>query len=350
MSGAKFMIPMMAVDVAMMIDASHEIDYKSASQRRHEAAEEERQNRLADTRNVCLVEMRDAYVMLQERGALEPAEKARLRAECDTVHQALEAAQSDRAIREIAARIPDLIFQVSCAVTQHRDQAAWAAQQARQEEERRLRVQRIAVQQASTELHALIVGLQADPMATRWHRQGIVSLGAQIERVVGSEQATSFLEEANRRAVTLITEAKAAQLKADRRDYIARSIMQSLTGMGFLVTDPTPEHPEHPASAQIVCAANAAGKSIAVSVPVEGEVWYEVDGYTKTTEATVEGGTALACDEGEQVLNEMHARLNAEFHVEASELQWEDKDPQRVLRKAESLPTVAPAYGREHAG
>lgn len=348
MSGAKFMIPMMAADVAMMIDASHEIDYKSAAQQRQEAAEEERQNRLADTRNVCLVEMRDAYVMLQERNALEPQELARLRAECEAVHQALEAAQSDRAIRAVAAQIPALIYNVRRSVAEHRDQEAWTNRQAEEEERRRLlRVQRMAIQHASTELHALIVGLQADPMATRWHRQGIAALGTRIEGVVGSEQAPLFLEEAYRRAARMIAEAKAAQLKADRRDYIARSIMQSLAGIGFLVTDPTAEHPEHPASAQIVCAANAAGKSIAVSVPVEGEVWYEVDGYTKTTEATVEGGTALACDEGEQVLNEMHERLNAEFHVEASALWWQDKDPQRILRKAESLPTVAPPHGRE---
>jgi hypothetical protein len=349
MSGAKFVIPMLAADVEMMIEASHDIDYKSAAQLRKEAAEEERRARLADTRNACLIEMRDAYVMLQERDALEPAQVARLRTECDAVHNALEAAQSDRAIREIAARIPDLIFQVSRAVAQHRDQAVWAMRQAEEEEQRRQRVQRIAIQQASTELHALLVGLQADTMVTRWHRQGIARLGAEIERVADSEQATPYLLEASRCAAAMIAEAKAAQLKADQRDYIARGIMQSLSDMGFLVTEPTAEHPQHPATAKIVRAANAAGKSIAVSVPVEGEVWYEVDGYTKTTEATVGGGAALACDEGEKVLTEMHERLNAEFHIETGEIWWEDKAPQRVLRKAESLPATAPTQRRERA-
>lgn len=347
MSGAKFVIPMLAADVAMMIAASNETAFKSAAQRRHEAADEERQNRLEEVRNVCLVEMRDAYVMLQERDALEPQAVVRLRAECDAVRIELDTATSDRAIHAAAVRIPDLIYQVRRAVAEHRDQAAWAMRQAVEEEERRLRVQRFATQHASTELHALIVGLQADPMVMRWHGHAIAGLGTEVARVAGSEEATPFLQTANRRAAALITEAKAAQLKADQRDYIARGIMQSLTDMGFLVTDPTAEHADHPASAKIVCAANAAGKSIAVSVPIEGEVWYEIDGYTRTTETTVGGETALACDEGEKVLNEMHARLNEEFHVETGEIWWEDKDPQRILRKAESLPTTAPTQSRE---
>jgi len=350
MSGAKFMLPMLAADVMMVIDAQNEISFKTAAERRRDAAEEERQRRLDDTRNACLVEMRDAYVMLQARDALEPQEVVRLRAECEAVRTALEAAPTDKAIREVATRIPDLIYQVRRAIAEHQDRAVWAQRQAEEDQQRSLRQQRMEIQRVSTELHALIVGMQADPMVTRWHRHGITRLGAEIEQVVGSEQAMPFLEEANRRAATMITEAKAAQLKADQRDYIARGIMQSLANMGFLVTDPAAEHPEHPATAKIVRAANASGKSIAVSVPVEGEVWYEIDGYMKTTEATVGGENALACDEGEQVLTEMHAKLTEEFHVETSEIWWEDKGPQRILRRAESLPATAPSQRRENVG
>jgi len=341
---------MLAADVQMVIDAENEIAFKTAAERRRDAAEEERQRRLEETRSAFLVEMRDAYVMLQTREALEPQEAARWRAEAEAVRSALEVAPTDKAIREVGARIPDLIYQVRRAIAEHQNQAVWAQRQAEEQQQRSLRQQRMEIQRVSTELHALIVGMQADPMVTRWHRHGIARLGAEIEQVVGSEQALPFLEEANRRASTMITEAKAAQLKADQRDYIARGIMQSLANMGFLVTDPAAEHPDHPATAKIVRAANAGGKSIAVSVPVEGEVWYEIDGYMKTTEATVGGETALACDEGEQVLTEMHAKLNEEFHVETSEIWWEDKDPQRILRRAESLPATAPTQRRENVG
>lgn len=349
MSGAKFAIPILQADVAMLMEAMNDVAFKSAAQLRQEAAEEERQRCVAEVRDACLIEMRDAYVLLQERDALEPQDLIRLRTECDSVHTALAAAPSAREIREIAARIPDLIYQVRRAVAEHRDHAAWAMRRSGEEQQRLHRQQRLATQQASTELHALFVGLQADPMVTRWHGHAIALLGEEIARFAGTEQATPFLEEANRRAAALITEAKAAQLRADQRDYIARGIMQSLAGMGFVVTEPTAEHPEHPSTAQIVRAANAAGKSIAVSVPIEGEVWYEIDGYAKATEATVGGGRALACDEGEKVLNEMHARLNEEFHVETGEVWWEDKDPQRILRKAESLPAIAPTQNRERA-
>jgi hypothetical protein len=350
MSGAKFVIPILAADVVIMLAAANNEAFQAAAMTRGQAAEEERQARIADSRNACLIEMRDAYVMLQERDALAPEEAARLRAECEAVRSALEAAPNDRAIREVAARIPALIYNIRRSIAEHRDQAAWARVQAQEEEQRRLREQRLAVQHASTELYALQAGLQADPMVMRWHGSGIARLGEEIAQAAGSEQATPFLAEAHRRAATMIAEAKEAQLKADQRDYIARGIMHSLADMGFLVTDPTAEHPEHPASAKIVCAANAAGKSIAVSVPVEGEVWYEIDGYVKTTEATVGGETALACDEGEKVLTEMHARLNEEFHVETGEIWWEDKDPQRLLRKAESLPASAPTHRRERIG
>ena len=85
-------------------------------------------------------------------------------------------------------------------------------------------------------------------------------------------------------------------------------------------------------------ASSGSGKSVLVSVPVEGEVWYEVDGYTKTTSAGISGDVTLACDEGERVLQEMHTRLDEEFNVEMSEIWWEGKDPNRNLRRADVLP------------
>jgi hypothetical protein len=115
--------------------------------------------------------------------------------------------------------------------------------------------------------------------------------------------------------------------------------------MGFVVSDPQDEYPDHPATAKILQAASASGKAIFVSVPVEGQVWYEVDGYTKTTQTSVTGDITLACDEGERVLNEMHARLEAEFQVGMSEIWWEGKDPNRTLRRADALPASAGASG-----
>ncbi len=64
--------------------------------------------------------------------------------------------------------------------------------------------------------------------------------------------------------------ANQAQLKANQRDYVVQSIAESLQQMGFTITYQEAEHPEHPASAIILGAATNSGKSVSVSVPVEG--------------------------------------------------------------------------------
>jgi hypothetical protein len=108
--------------------------------------------------------------------------------------------------------------------------------------------------------------------------------------------------------------------------------------MGFNIVYRQPEYADHPASAVILGAVTPVGKGISVSVPVDGEVFYDVDGYSKQTVAVVGGGQAAVCDEAEQVIGEMHDVLAAQFGVQMGELDWEGKNPQRQLRQAERLP------------
>jgi hypothetical protein len=108
--------------------------------------------------------------------------------------------------------------------------------------------------------------------------------------------------------------------------------------MGFMVSEPIEEHPGHPATASILHAATTSGKAIAVSVPVEGQVWYNVEGYVKTVEAAVGGGEAAVCDEAQEVIEQMHDALDQEFQIQMGELNWEGKDPKRKLRAAKSVP------------
>jgi hypothetical protein len=98
----------------------------------------------------------------------------------------------------------------------------------------------------------------------------------------------------------IIATANAAQIQADQRDYIAKSIAETLAEMGFFVNEPQLEDSRYPNAALILKAATNSGKGISISIPVEGEVWYNVDGYSKTTEAAVGGGTAAVCDEAEK--------------------------------------------------
>jgi hypothetical protein len=194
------------------------------------------------------------------------------------------------------------------------------------------------------ELLAFLVALQADQVFMRWQGYRWAELQAYVTKAKAAiaseqfEQVADILNALRSQSSQMLAEASAAQLKADQRDYIVNSIAQSLEAMGFGIVHCQPEHPDHPASAIVLAAANNAGKGINVSVPVEGEVMYDVDGYPKSTAAAVGGGAAAVCDEAEQVLNDMHAALEAEFGVKMGEVMWEGKDPNRILRKADQIP------------
>ncbi len=197
--------------------------------------------------------------------------------------------------------------------------------------------------QAAGESTAILAGLRADEVVMRWHAASVEELERDLAEVTtagrldpsGAIQKTAAARE---RSAKIVQEANSAQVKADQRDYIARSISSTLSDMGFVVGEPVEEHPGHPATASIVHAASATGKAIAVSVPIEGQVWYNVEGYVKTVEALVGGGHAAACDEAEDVIEQMHEALEEEFHLQMGELQWEGKDPNRKLRAAKSVP------------
>jgi len=204
--------------------------------------------------------------------------------------------------------------------------------------------QKAAAEQAIGELEDLIIGLKADPVALRWQTHLIDELATQLQTGIAAVAAEQFdkpaliLAAAKTQETEIIATANADQIQADQRDYIAKSIAESLAEMGFFVDEPQLEYPDYPKTVLILKAATNSGKGISISVPVEGEVWYNVDGYSKTTEATVGGGTAAVCDEAENVLKEMHDRLGAEFGINMSELTWEGKDPDRIIRKADDLP------------
>jgi len=194
------------------------------------------------------------------------------------------------------------------------------------------------------DLQSLLAGLQADPQIQRWQapvQAQLEQLEQQAQQAIAQEQfpqVAALLHQAQSQAAAAIAAANQAQLQADQRDYITDSIAATLEAMGFTIVHRQPEHPNHPASATILGAASHAGKGISVSIPVEGEVYYDVEGYAKQTVQAVGGGSAAACDEAEQVIEEMHQILATEFGVNMGELMWDGKDPNRQLRKADDLP------------
>jgi hypothetical protein len=199
---------------------------------------------------------------------------------------------------------------------------------------------------------AMLVGLAQDPVTMRWQSAQVAELRQQLAALEGRLEAEAFdeIQRGVQRLLQtepgLVEAANQAQLQADQRDAIAESVRQALEGMGFFVSSPRAEHPEHPATAMLLEARSAAGKAIGISVPVEGEIWYDVEGYSMTSSPMPGGGQARSCDDAEQVLNDLHRILGESYGVQAGEVMWEGKDPNRVLRKRDVLPTSGQARER----
>lgn len=186
--------------------------------------------------------------------------------------------------------------------------------------------------------------MDQDRTVSRWMPRDVEnfkdSLRA-LKREVESEQWAAVrarwtqLEEQQQE---IVKAANAKQLAADQRDAIASSVHQALESMGFFVSPPQPEHPEHPATSVVMFAQSAAGRSVGVSVPLEGDIWYDIDGYSKTQTMRNDGRSMTSCDDAEAMLAELGRILDEVHEIDMGELRWEGKDPERVLRKADELP------------
>ena len=213
-----------------------------------------------------------------------------------------------------------------------------------EQDARRQLARRQTAEMQLLQFESVLAGLQADPTVMRWLAASVAEMQLRAEALRQRLADNDYTEfevlgvEAGRLEREIVDRANEAQIKADQRDYIARGIRDSLAEMGFVVSEITREVPSHPASAVAFSAVNEVGRGISVSVPVDGEVFYDVDGYHKSTVSKVGGGTAAVCDSAQQVLEEMHDMLEDSFHVKMGELMWEGKDPDRILRQADELP------------
>lgn len=304
-----------------------EQDFREAiTQKRRDDAEQQRRDAL-DRQRFALAELERQQHELSDAAKFDPSGQTDLQSAIAAVAAAIANGQPS------AVEGPLHHAEHQWQQHQHRvrdRRAAWQQQQA-------------DAQTALGELQALAQGLQADPVVTQWRPDAIAAVVAAIaqgEQAIAQEQfatVSTLLDRAQTQRDEAIATANQAQLQADQRDYIADSIAQSLESLGFVISDRRLEH-DHPASAIVLGASTHAGQGISVSIPVEGEVFYDIDGYTKTTETAVDGSIAATCDGAEQVLTEMHHVLTEQFGIQMGELQWEGKDPNRQLHRADDLP------------
>lgn len=196
-----------------------------------------------------------------------------------------------------------------------------------------------------------IAGLRADEVVVRWAGSEVAALEKRLESAIGLAEAEKFelvLEESAallEEGDAIVARAQELQLKEDRRQYIVQGIVEAMGQMGFVVQQgyPTLEHPGVPGSATTIHAERIGGGAIAVSVPQEGEIWYDVAGFQMRSETTADGHTIRSCDEAEQEIVRMHEAMTEAFGIDTSELRWDSKDPDRIRKTSERLPESAPS-------
>ena len=196
-----------------------------------------------------------------------------------------------------------------------------------------------------------IAGLRADEVVVRWAGRELAALEKRFETAIRLAETEKFdlvpdetahlLDESD----ALVGRVQELQLKEDRRQYVLQGILDSMGQLGFVVQQgyPVLEHPDEPGSAMIIQAERIGGGAMAVSIPQEGDMLYDVAGFPLRTEANADGQTVRSCDEAEQQIVRMHELMKESFGIETSELHWDGKDPDRIRKTAERLPESAPA-------
>lgn len=192
------------------------------------------------------------------------------------------------------------------------------------------------------ELEAVIVGLRSDPVVLRWQERAVNDLATEVQQVRSAVASEHFdipvgaLVRVRSEVAKLVSASNEAQLKADQRDYIARSIVDALKAMSFEVAAPVYTHPD-PLSPLEVHAADSLDRHLYISIPVEGNMMYTVDGFPMSAAIAADGSETSACDVAEQVLLDMQNRLDTAAGISTGEIWWEGKDPNRNLQTAKPL-------------
>jgi hypothetical protein len=201
-----------------------------------------------------------------------------------------------------------------------------------------------------------VAGLRADDVVVRWAAGEVQALEKQVSQLQAQAGAFAAARAAAdailKQAEETIARAQEKQLAEDRRNYIVRGIVQAMNQMGFVVQagSPAPEDAGNLASATIIQARRIGGGSVAVSVPQQGDVWYDVAGFPLRTQTGSTGQAVSTCDEAEAQIEKVHAVLADSFGIEMSELHWQGKDPIRIRKQADVLPSAQGAARQQGGG
>ncbi len=191
-----------------------------------------------------------------------------------------------------------------------------------------------------------ISALKVDTIIMHWMNGEVRALENKLVEISAMIDKNEFaLTEASTSALLMeaedvVRKAEEMQLLEDRRQYVMRGIMDVMGGMGFTIQAgyPAPEHPNIPSSASIIQATRLGGGDIGLSIPQQGEIWYEVNGFPMRMEEFSAGQATYTCDEAEDEIVKINNLLKEAYGIQISEPRWEGKDPNRIKKAADSLP------------
>jgi hypothetical protein len=191
-----------------------------------------------------------------------------------------------------------------------------------------------------------IAVLKADKIIMQWVRGEVEALEAKLTQIAAMIERGEWIT-VQAAVDTLLQEtedavrrAEAMQLAEDRRQYVIQGIIEVMEEMGFVIQSgyPVLEYPDIPSSAAIIQAVRLGGGDIALSVPQQGEIWYEVNGFPMQTEESGAGQAVYSCDQAEIEIEKIHTLLEGSFGIKMGELRWEGKDHYRIRKTVRDLP------------
>lgn len=217
-------------------------------------------------------------------------------------------------------------------------EAARLAEEARSEEAER----QGTITAATTELSVRLAGIEADEVTMAWSSDEVRAVAEAVAHLAASSDPTDAALALNARLDAALARAQDRQLAEERRAYIVAALQEGLREQGFQVGEASLVGSGYDGEVAFR-AVRADRRWVDVNLPVEGHVFYEVDGTDRVTERGADGVAYTSCDETEARLEALHADLTERFGVTAGELIWETKDPKRQRRNANSLPSGGPA-------
>jgi len=195
-------------------------------------------------------------------------------------------------------------------------------------------------------LQVRLEGIAADEVTMAWSQEEVEAVQFGTGTVEQAQDPEVVAAELHGRLDAALAHAQVRQLAEERRAYIVAALQNGLSQQGFRVGDAVlvgdTKHGE-----VAFRAVRADSRWVDVNVPLEGHVFYEVDGSDRITEKGQDGLVYTSCDETEARLEALHTDLAERFGIKAGGLFWESKDPNRESKNANALPSGGPAATRK---